>query len=137
MLEISRSSTTLKKALEEQRKFKEQQIKDELKLEKDRMQEIIDNVDWEIAERNRPNTEQDYDKKIATLKMQIEYERDGENRLALEKELLRVEQEKADWEWRQQKDEEKRTTRDQMAEAENIAQEQLDFLHVRRNPRPI
>ncbi|MCL2004430.1 MAG: phage tail tape measure protein [Oscillospiraceae bacterium] len=101
------------------------QIRAELSLEKDRLNQLIRNIDEELAARRRLGEEESFEKRIAALQMQIEYERNTENRIALEKELLRVEKERDEYQFRMQREDEKTALRAQMTAAEELAAAQI------------
>jgi hypothetical protein len=101
------------------------QIRDELALEKERLNQLIKNIDDELNARKRLEEEQSFEKRIAMLQLQIEHERNAENIVELEKELLRVEKERDDYEFRRQKEDEKTALREQMTAADKLAQAQI------------
>ena len=102
------------------------QIDEELRLEKERLQAIIDGVDRELAAREKLKEEHNYDKKIAEAELMLLYARGGENEAAAEKELLRLKNERSEWEYRKNAEDTKQAARDAISMAETSATSQKD-----------
>jgi hypothetical protein len=101
------------------------QIKEELDLEKSRLNQIIANIDAELDARDRLKDEEDYEKRVARLKLDIEFERNAENRIALEKELLRLQKDREEELYREGKQAEKDAVQAQIDAAETLADSQI------------
>ncbi len=124
--EIAEREALAKKEAQAAYDERKKQIQKELDLEKKRLNEIIQNIDDELAARDKLNEDEDYAKRLAKLQMDIEYERNAENRIELEKELLRLQQEREDELYREQKEAEKDAVRQQIDAAETLADRQIE-----------
>jgi hypothetical protein len=111
-----------KKYADERYQSRLDEIDRELKLEKERLQAIIDNIDIELAQRKRLDEQEGYDKRIERVQYLLTYERDSDNLVNLQKELISLEKERADWKYQNQKEDEKQAARNAMEAADIIAE---------------
>ena len=119
---IAAHAEAIAKSAEQRHQLRVSQINQELELEKTRLQEIISNIDKELAERGRLDEQDNFKKRKAVLELMIAYERDAEKKIELEKELLRLTMERTELEYRQGKEDEKQAARDSMSAAESAAE---------------
>ena len=115
------------------------QINEELRLERERLNGIIDNINAEIAARRRQRQETNFEdnvsaaqRRIDVIQAKLAFERDADNRAELEKELTRAQQAKAreqqnfdDWQWENAQRDRIEGIRRQITAAERNAQNQI------------
>lgn len=127
-----------KAAYEEKKKA----VQDELKLEKDRLNAVLEGIDAEIQARRELREDEDLDAKIAAARKRLEnartqreYARTDEDRAEWDKEIVRLQEaldkavrDKEDTEFYRQKEEEKEAVREQIGAAEEKADAALEGL---------
>lgn len=84
------------KIIEEKYNKKIQLINEELEAEEKRINTILENIEKEEAARNREEEVSGVDKKIQYIETQLKYSRDDDSKAELEKELIRLQEEKSD-----------------------------------------
>ena len=116
------------------------QINEELRLERERLQGIIDSINEEIAARRRQQQETNFEGNIEAAQRRVDvvaaklaFERDADNRAQLEQELIRAqqalkrEQERFDdWRWENDRRDEIADLRRELANAEQKARDQIE-----------
>lgn len=108
-----------------------------LASEQKRINGLIENIDKELAQRERLKEKDTYDKRVERLQAAIDFERDENNKIELQKELQRLREDREEQEYIEQKRAEQDALRKQLDEAEAEAERRRAAIEAEERKRQL